>query len=663
VKFQRQKTIQIASLFVCALFLTKLRQYIIEINPPYFSPVKISKVYFEKFTFLEYDLPRNTELTTLSASSSRIINLYFAIFVSLVTSIYFLLRQKITKKEFYFLLPITIFGNIFLLLQIDDLVDEAYVWIEKIENLVSFGRLGVNLYDGSFAESSVGTLHFILATIPKLLGFTAEQSLFVPLYLTFTISQILIFKLIVKHTLSYLSAILFVLVVYVSPVIGLNFSNAFDNILAFSALIYWLSFEINLHNSPEKLRRSRLLFIFVFPLIRLDYFIISCGLLFLHVIDNQLFSLERIRREFHENIKHYYFLLVAFIVWISYKFWAFGDLIPAMAKFKGFHLDAYLWKTGAIELYRVLNLESFIRFGAILIIPIFLTLSFSQKTNATRVLEHLNFRPGLSLTLDSKLKILLFLNTFYLAANFALTIISGGDYFGVGYARYQFPFLLVELLLLILLLKSFIKFDDKSMISSNMIVLNLFSAFCLLVGLILFRPEEFQKMRLDLQTVDAGRATCDNAAALAVAELFPKIQTVASPELNGFGYHAKLDLVDLVGLVDANASHDNYIGTSGAKFRILPSDKALNATDIVWLFPASECTLDASWVSDLGEVNSDKTYRARRLSELVNSWAGTLRIINFNQYIDRGLKPYAIYFRFTVEGITHYGQTYIFVKP
>lgn len=650
------------SVSLLAVLLYKILDFLQNTEAPTYYPVKIPMQYFNGFKDLKFEVPVSNSITTLSASHLRDINIYAVILISILVTLYFRVKKFISIKESFILILIVTFGNLFLLFQVDDLVDEAYVWIEKIQNLIQFGHFGVALSDGTYAESSVGTLHFLVSALFQVLGFTPEQSLFLPLYLSFSLSQILIFKLIIIFVRSTLVATLFILGVYVSPVIGLNFSNAFDNVLAFSFLIFWVFLELCCDDRGAYIRKYRLMFVFLFPLVRLDYTIISMGIIALHIIENRIFSPKKFFSEIKSCKKEVALLVLAFTSWLIYKLWAFGDLIPAMASFKGLHYSPYLWKTGILELYKTLNLEKLTQIGWILLIPVFLFLVTYRKNIFNKI-----FNPKKNLFYNflsraNKIHYLFILNLIFILIVFTLTVISGGDYFGIGYVRYQFPFLLLQFLLMLIIFLRIQKSTTHWIANSKVVWFNLFTFFSISIGLIFFRPEQIKGVVTDVKTVEAGRATCDAGAALTIKSLFPNLQTVASPELNGFGYHAGLNLVDLVGLVDANVDRDKYIGTSGAKFRIIPSEAELEKTDVVWLFPASECTIDSTWVSDLGEINNSKEYKSKRLAGLVNSWAGTLRVVNFNEYIVRELNPYVIYFSFETEGTKRYGQAYVFLK-
>lgn len=617
-------------------------------NPPKFAIVDISDSYFENILMYKVDIQNLESIETLSATTDLSFNLGTGLILSVAITIFFVRRFVYNFVNSIFLITIVTLGNLFLLFQIDDFPDEAYAWASKVDNFISSGHLGIQLYNGEFGESTVGTLHFLLAVIPRILGLTIEQSLVIPLLIALTISANLLFNLIKAKTNSIKLAVFISVAFYLNPVLGFNFAFAFDNVLAFSILITWIYLELN--SSTKNKFGFRCFAIAIFPLVRLDYILVSLGIILLHIFENNLRDFQSLKIDYVKNKNNYLRIMFFFLIWIFYKAWAFGEIVPAMASYKGFHYSPYLWSKGVEYLYNAFYSREvlFVFFGLIFSICL---LFFSKKNDPFFAEKQLNTWH------------LIVLNSSFLVLSMFATIFAGGDYFGPLLLRYQFPFVLVILLLLLLEFHRFVFGENKNLHFLNYTLLgSSFVLFLFLTIIVFYRPSNLEFVKKDIVSVEMGRTTCEAAAAYAIKNQFPLLETVGTSEINGFAYHAELKLADMIGLVDTQLENDGTIGDALKKFRIIPTQKQISSTDVVWLWPSSECSPDPVWFSDKGEPNDSAEYQASRLKDLILGYNGVVRIPDFKIYMNQGFKPAVLYYSYKVSGTNYFGQAYFFLK-
>ncbi len=662
LKSQTRSFLLLSSWIITTIIFTfrnKIDSFISTSNQQKFENSKyVPKSYFSDLSYSRIELPENLEVSTLSATFLNTTYRNFIILLVALITIILIYALKVKITSAINILCLTLFGSYFSLLQVDELPDEAYVWAEKVENFTQNGHLGVRLFDGTYGESSVGFLQFALATIPRFLGFTLEQSIFIPLWVGISISQVLIFVLLFSVTRSRVVASITVLAITLNPVFLGNFRFAFDNVLAFSFLIIWSFIELS--ESVTKKRSFRLFLAVIFPIVRLDYVLVTFAILFLHVFDSKIYNKKELIRDFKLHKKQNFIGLSVFMIFILYKLWAFNDLIPAMARYKSFHYSLPLHIKGLHHVNDALHLTEILTLPFALIVVALNLLILIKNIKSKRYFDD---EDRLKFDSEIKIKILLGINLLLILANVLFEIMSGGDYFGPNLVRYELPFLLNFALLFIV----YFRLKSRNIHSPNllnlMIRVSSVSLFFSLVFLILFNPIETKDMLRKMGKIEFGRTTCDAGAALAVKRVFPNFEVVASPEVNGFTFHMEGRVVDLIGLVDPRVDFAGSMGENSLhKFQVIPTESMLDSADVLWLFPGSECTKDPTWFSDKNEENSDILYQQRRLSELVNGQLGRFRIYNFDEYLLRGFKPKVIYYSFYSESIKHYGQAYFFAK-
>ena len=634
-----------------------------------FQTNRIPDQYFQNFRFIKVDLPQTLQFDVLSATQLNPMFIFYVLMTSTITVIFLAKLLRIGKFQFSLILSVILIGNYIWLLCVNEPIDEFYVWASKVQNLLTSGRLGVQLYDETFGESTVGFLQFLLAAIPRLLGLTIEQSIYLPLYISITVSQVLVFSLIRKSLKSVWIATIVVIAIYLNPVLLKNFILGFDNVLAYALLIGLTWSELNNRNSEKWPRR--LFFIVVFPLIRLDFFVVSVGIVILHFIDKRQRNLKNTVKEILKFRIQNISACLVFVTWIGYKAWAFGDLVPAMAKYKGgFYGSKNLVISGFLQAIQALSIPEFLSFPALIFILLALLIFIKQ----------LNVKPKVKSNNDDQLTHLyriFWMNTIYLLFGILSRINAGGDYFGSDLMRYEFPFLInIFIIALIILGTSFLN-TRKTINLKFLGNLNLFAIFFLALSILWDTPVKIKSMLEQTWRVEQSKTSCEFGAAKAIQAAFRQNNVVATHEFGGFPYHLNAKVADLYGLVDSRFVTDGYVGENSAnKLRILLPLEAIDKVDLLWLYPGTDCNTEWPWATGKwsdksilqqvvtpvipNEVSSDASYQERRLNDLINVLG--FRVIDFNEYISRGFKPVVIYFTFYQGETKYYGQTYFFAR-
>ena len=149
---------------------------------------------------------------TQSVKSPALLLILCATVLVIDSLVIFKLKQKVTNWK----LRLPLLANVAIpiggYLAFSDQQDEMYIWASKIENFLLSGRLGVELFDGNFGESSVSTLVFIVAAVLKIIfAVTTEQSLYITNVLaaifTILVSQIFFIRNNVRSLYSHVPAI------------------------------------------------------------------------------------------------------------------------------------------------------------------------------------------------------------------------------------------------------------------------------------------------------------------------------------------------------------------------------------------------------------------------------------------------------------------------
>ncbi len=577
----------------------------------------------------------NTSLSG-SAFSTKAICLFLIVNLLVVTKLIYMSRKKfISKKDFTILVALNLISHSWIFAQIRDLPDEAYVWASKIVNFSETGRLGVQLFDGTYGESTVGTLQFIFSALFfKFMGLTIEQSIILPITLSFLLILNFTFLTLRNVWQNYFFPLLFVFSLLLSSKLLLNIVNGFDNVMALLVILIWIAGEKKIITFL-KLDQIRLLIIILGPLIRMDLLILS-GIVFIIWI-----SEVKKREDFRKDVRFIFGISVVYLLWLIYKMWAFQDLIPAMAKHKAPTLDSEFILQGLK--YTIVSIG---KFTSVLIAFSLIGLGVAGYKSSLRLGKfHLFF-------------------IFFLIYQIFNSVFSGGDYFGTRLARYILPSIIGLLYLVIIELHEFyrkkiywqIRLLSFSLIISLIVALN----NNWLSNYPLFYVYPFKNNEI-------GRVTCDNLAINSVRKYF-KIEgrnsiVIATAEVNNAAYYLDATLIDTMGLVDSRLypmePKPYSPGNTLRKFRVIPENKVLLNADLVWLHGSAACQdYDPYGFIKVGKSKTDK----EKFIALFNSHQARYRYEIANLF-KLGFMPLHLDFNYMLsDNRVRYGEVFFLVN-
>jgi len=536
---------------------------------------------------LNYEFPWeylvNTSLSA-SAFSTKAIYLFLIVNLIVIMNLIYMFRKKfISKKDFTILVALNLFSHSWIFVHIKDLPDEAYVWASKIVNFSETGRLGVELFDGTYGESTVGTLQFIFSALFfKFMGLTIEQSIILPITLSFLLILNFTFLTLKNVWRNYFFPLLFVISLLFSSKLLLNIFNAFDNVMALLVILIWIASEKKMITFI-KLDLIRFLIIILGPLIRMDLLILS-GIVFIIWISEM-----KNKRDFRKNVRFILGISLVYLLWLVYKIWAFQDLVPAMAKHKAPTLDSEFIVQGLK--YTIVSIG---KFTSVLIAFSLIGLGIAGYKSSIRLKKfHLFF-------------------VFFLIYQIFNSVFSGGDYFGTSLARYILPSIIGLLYLVIIEIHEFYSKKIYWQIK--------FLSFSLIISLIFalnnnWLPNYPQFYVYPFKNNEIGRVTCDNLAINSVREYF-KIEgrkniVIATAEVNNAAYYLDATLIDTMGLVDSRLypmePNPYSPGNTLRRFRVIPENEVLLKADLVWLYGSAACQdFDQNGFIKTGKTKTDK---------------------------------------------------------
>jgi hypothetical protein len=506
--------------------------------------------------------------TSLSGSIYSTKATYLFLIVNLLvvmTLIYMFRREFMSKKDLIILVTINIISHSWIFVHIRDLPDEAYVWASKIVNFSETGRLGVELFDGTYGESTVGTLQFICSALFfKFTGLSIEQSIILPITISFLLILNFTFLTLKSVWQSYFPPLLFVFSLLLSSKLLLNVVNAFDNVMALLLILIWIAGEKKIITFL-KLDQIRFLIIILGPLIRMDLLILS-GLVFVIWI-----SEINNKKDFMKNVRLIFGISVVYLLWLVYKIWAFQDVIPAMAK----HKAPTLYSDFVLQGFKY-TVVSIGKFSSILI-------AFSLFGLGIAGYKYFSQLRKFHLSL-----------VFFLVYQIFNSIFSGGDYFGTSLARYILPSIIA--LFYIVMIEIYV-FTRKK-ISKPIRLLS----FLLILSLILALNNNWilnhsQLFVYPFKNNEIGRVTCDNLAINSARKYLEvegrKSFVIATAEVNNAAYYLDASLIDTMGLVDSRLypmePNPYSPGNTLRKFRVIPENKVLSKADLIWFYGSAAC--------------------------------------------------------------------------
>lgn len=577
----------------------------------------------------------NTSLSG-SAFSTKAIYVFSIVNLLVIMNLIYMFRKKlISKKDFTILVALNLISHSWIFAHIKDLPDEAYVWASKIVNFSETGRLGVELFDGTYGESTVGTLQFIFSALFfKFMGLTIEQSIILPIILSFLLILNFTFLTLKNVWQNYFFPLLFVFSLLLSSKLLLNIVNGFDNVMALLVILIWISGEKKIITFL-KLEQIRFLVIILGPLIRMDLLILS-GLVLIFWISEM-----KNRGDFRKNIRFILGISVVYLFWLIYKIWAFQDLIPAMAKHKAPTLDSEFILQGLK--YTIVSIG---KFTSVMIAFSLIGLGIAGYKSFLRL---------------RKFHLFLILFLIYQIFN---SVFSGGDYFGTRLARYILPSIIGLLYLVIIEMHEF--YSKKIYWQIRL------SSFSLIISLIValnnnWLPNYPQFYVYPFKNNEIGRVTCDNLAINSVRKYF-KIEgrdsiVIATAEVNNAAYYLDATIIDTMGLVDSRLypmePKPYSPGNILRKFRVIPENKVLLKADLVWLYGSAACQdYDPYGFIKTGKSKTDK----EKFIVLLNSHQARYRYEIANLF-KLGFMPLHLDFNYVLpDKRVRYGEVFILVN-
>jgi hypothetical protein len=576
--------------------------------------------------------------TSLSGSiySTKAIYLYLIVNLLVVmTLIYMLHRELMSKKDFIILVTINLISHSWIFVHIRDLPDEAYVWASKIVNFSETGRLGVELFDGTYGESTVGTLQFIFSSLFfKFIGLSIEQSIILPITISFLLILNFTFLTLKNVWQNYFPPLLFVFSLLLSSKLLLNVVNAFDNVMALLLILIWIASEKKII-TILKLDLIRFLIIILGPLIRMDLLILS-GLVFVIWISEM-----NNKKDFRKNVRLMFGISLVYLLWLVYKIWAFQDVVPAMAKHKAPTLHSEFILQGLK--YTVVSIG---KFTSILI-------AFSLFGLGVAGYKYF-----------SQLRIFHLFLVFFLIYQIFNSVFSGGDYFGTSLARYILPSIIALLYIVMIEIHVF----TRKKISKQIRLLS----FLLILSLILalnnnWIPNHSQLYVYPFKNNEIGRVTCDNLAINSTRK-YLEIEgrnsfVIATAEVNNAAYYLDATLIDTMGLVDSRLypmePNPYSPGNTLRKFRVIPENGVLLKADLVWLYGSAACEdFDPFGLINIGKSKTDK----EKFIMLLNSNQARYRYEVANLF-KLGFTPLHLDFNYVLpDKRVRYGEVFILVN-
>jgi hypothetical protein len=533
-------------------------------------------------------------------------------------------------------------GSFYSLSQIGELADEDYVWASKLVSFAQNGKLGVPLYNGKFGESTVGTLQFLLSSIIyKFLHLTVEQALILPIFACLLILLYVSFKALSVAYQSIFVPLVFLSVVILSPVFEINFANGFDNVMALTLIIVWISRETNFIQILP-IRTFRLLIAVLGPLIRLDLVVLIPIVLLLTYSDLKIFTahgkINRVWNAF-KSLRNEIATVGIFLVgWATYKFWAFQSILPAMYEYKAPTLNLfYILKGSKYVAY------SFGFYPTTILIFVTLGFAYSIRQKIIRV--------------DRLTYALLVFSVF----EFASAIFSGGDYFGPSFARYEFPVIISLLFYGLIRLSEHSIRQNGSRRTFSLLLILVFALMCSL-----FPSYPSSRIAYAHSSQIFGRASCDDFAAQATANYLSERKVthpvIISSEVNGAAFHMRARLVDAIGLVDESvypltsppASKGNVLH----KHQVPLSDAELNAGNVVWFYGSAVCQdYDINHL-----IPSDTPPSDDQFASMATSFPNNYRYKEIAEFFNKGYKPTRISFNYQFNGSIRSGYSLVLIR-
>ena len=264
-------------------------------------------------------------------------------------------------------------------------------------------------------------------------------------------------------------------------------------------------------------------------------------------------------------------IIISFLTWIIYKFWAFNEIFPAMLKYKSPSFDlAYIL---AGTKYSILSVGKQVSVLIIIALTILLLTAVRKKQLPS------NFILGFLILVISQL---------------VSSVMSGGDYFGPLLARYLLISLASSLFISLIYLGKYGKKSIEKVQKNTIIGFSILLCISLVGNPIYFNPN---LDRFPFKSNPIGRVSCDNMALITIKDYFFSLGRsdikIVTAEVNNAAFHLDAKLIDTIGLVDSRLypmkPRPYSSGAVLRKFQITPMDTVLKGADIIWFHSSAVC--------------------------------------------------------------------------
>ena len=494
--------------------------------------------------------------------------------ISLSNLIIYFRGKKYNRLETHsYLLHLNYFLPIFSYLSFSDQVDESYIWASKVQNLLSSGRMGVKLFDGTYGESSVSIIQPVISSVIKaMLPITYEQALYIPGIASIYILIYFWSKTAATLSLSFLSSIIPIGFLMTSYGFLQNVSLSFD--VTISLLAIFLVYKESMKSKAPIVWGPVL--VSLTPLIRIEF-------LFLILLWIFAFTIEIYNRRIQLStyLKSIAVLLTPTLFACVYKFWAFGDLLPAMVHFKFQNYDL-------VSMVRII--AYYVRALGYVATTILVVGAFFYLINKRLKLEVKTlFFIFLKLPIFQKVTLV------FIGIQFLTPVLAGSDYHGERLQRY----IIVPLSLSVFIYFMHRDFLWKESIRKSLVLQRGVTFFLILIISISLESHVYaikEGKWFDIQS-RPSRAHCDQLIGPEIRKFWLSKSNaplvIATSEANGISFSSGARLLDLAGVVDARnyPVNTNPISPGNLYGRYTFKDAiAKELPSILWPYKSEHCT-------------------------------------------------------------------------
>jgi len=512
----------------------------------------------------------------MESQSIKSVGFLFCILICIFISNYIIKfrdEKSGSPRTHSYLLHLNYFFPVFSYLSFSDQIDESYIWASKIQSLISSGRMGVKLFDGTYGESSVSIAQpFISAVLKVVLPITYEQAMYIPGIISIYILIYFWSKTAATHSLSLISSIIPIGFLATSYGFLQNISFSFD--VPISLLTLFLIYRESIKYKTPTV--WVLMLVSLTPLIRIEFILLI--LLWILAFTTDAYNH---RLKFPTYLRSLAILLLPTLLSCIYKAWAFGDLLPAMAHFKAQNYDLATLAHIVAYYLRALGYVA----TTILVLGVLLYLIKAKLKVEVKALFH----GFINLPIFQRATLI------FIGIQFLTPVLAGSDYHGERLQRY---------LIIPLSLSVFIYFTHRNFLWNGYNRKTFTQQKGVVFFLILISSISAESniyaiktgVWLDVQS-RPSRAHCDELLGPELRRFWltksnaPLV--IATSEANGISFSSGARLLDLAGGVDARnyPAKRNPISPGNLYGKYTFKDSiAKELPSILWPYKSEHCT-------------------------------------------------------------------------